>query len=348
MSVACPTFVEETVSKRSPTYCMWSLGLDAVGIEQLRAAMGRLHHLVVLSEESLPTQDDADRDEPALIWIGHRFWSRMSENNTPFHFMEHLSRVLVLPSAATQEDFIRALQGGFQDVLLEPLSRERIHNVIARSLEVCNIHEDLERMTRELLLNRDLLFRKEEIFSFLTQFIARISVCSGMEEILAESRAVLTMILPVAGMHLAVWKQGVDKNAVHLYLDVPEAADSARTHAASWSDLLLSSAGALSPEMSSNWQIITHYNREFEPLKNQENMPDSRRTLLLPLCLNGQSCGVLALFLDKEYILGRDQVMALDVAMTHLALTLQSNARAPLAASVVAVGEVLQMTAMHQ
>lgn len=337
------------------SHCMWCLGLDAQEVEQIRSAMGRTHHLLVLSEEVEPTHADAERDEPVLVWIGQRFWQRSRAADPGFHFMEHLSRVLVLTAEASREDLESAMSGGFQDVLCGPPTVERLHEVLRRSLEVSNIYEDMERMTRELLLTRELLMRKEDVFSFLQGFISRVSKLDSTEGVLATARDALAELLPLGAMHLAIWKQQGEGVAMQLYLDSPACENGSEQTLARngedgtrlWSDLLLSTAAALAPGMGANLRITTHYT-ENECAAPHLSEPDSRRTLLLPLCTGGVFCGVLALFLTREHPLGRDQVLALDAAMNHLAMVLQSAARSPLAVSLVSVGEVLKMAAIQQ
>lgn len=333
-----------TAATRMRTHCMWCLGLDAREVELLRSAMGRTHHLMVLSEEVEPTNEDAERDEPVLVWIGRRFWLRAKAHDAAFCFMEHLSRVLVLPADAPREELESALAGGFQDVVYGLPTAERINEVLRRSLEVTNIYEDMDRMTRELLMNRELLMRKEDVFSFLQEFITRVSKCGTAEAILDTARTVLSNLLPLGSMHLAVWKQQAEGVAMQLYLDSPGTEEDSGSH--SWSDLLLSTAAALAPGMGANLRITTHYTDH----ASTSATPDSRRTLLLPLCTGGAFCGVMGLFLTREYPLGRDQVLALDAAMNHLALTFQNAdilASAD-AVSLVSVGEVLKMAALRQ
>lgn len=325
---------------------MWCLGLEAAEVELIRSTMGRTHHLAVLSDEVAPTFEDAERDEPVLIWIGRRFWLRACKADPAFRFMDHLSRVLVLPQGASRDELEAALSGGFQDVLCGAPTAERIHEVLRRSLEVSNIYEDMERMTRELLLNRELLMRKEDVFDFLQNFVTRVSKCESTANILHTARAVLGELLPVGAMHLAVWKHQNEGVAMQLYLDSPGQNTEAENATRVWSDLLLSTAAALAPGMGANLRITTHYSDNQTEIPKET--PDSRRTLLLPLCTGGVFCGVLALFLAREYPLGRDQVLALDAAMNHLALNLQIAAAAPSAVSLVSVGEVLNMAAIAQ
>lgn len=335
-----------TSPTRMRTHCMWCLGLDAKEVELVRSAMGRTHHLMVLSEEVEPTHADAERDEPVLVWIGKRFWARARAADPAFRFMDHLSRVLVLPVDSSREDLEAALAGGFQDVLYGMPTVERIHEVLRRSLEVSNIYEDMERMTKELLLNRELLMRKDDVFGFLHEFVTRVSKCESTQTILEAARLVIADLLPLGAMHLAVWKQQSEGVAMQLFLD--SSGNEEDTGSRTWSDLLLSTAAALAPGMGANLRITTHYNEQATDVAAPAS-PDSRRTLLLPLCTGGTFCGVMALFLNREYPLSRDQVLSLDAAMNHLALNLHNAATDAVAAvSLVSVGEVLKMAAMRQ
>ena len=188
----------------------------------------------------------------------------------------------------------------------------------------------MERMTREILLDRELLTRKSDVFAFLRDFIVRVSKGTDTAHILAEARDALCSLLPVTAMHAAVWGPERDGSVpMHLYLDA-EREKNAVAHVSpavrAWTELLLGTATALAPFGGATPALRTHYTGNADvsgALTEADLLPDMRRTVLLPLCAGGLFCGVLALLLERECPVGRDQVSALDAATTHLAVLLR-------------------------
>lgn len=303
-------------------YCMWAVGIEASDLERIHACMDENHRLEVLPDGMLPTLQDADRDEPVLLWMGQRFWRRVERREgSPFRFLEHIPRVLVLPASCSCADLEEALDDGFQDVLRGTESPEKIHKIVRRSLEMGNVFRDMERMTREILMHRELLTRKSDVFSFLQNFIIRVSKSDSRLTMLNEARDVLSELFPVAAMHAALWGPELEGSvSVHLCLDAASSA-SADPAIKAWTELLLSTAKGLVGSNASAPKVTVYFRGGEASLPPA---PDTRRIFMLPLSAGERLYGVLALLLTREMPLGRDQVLALDAATTHLAARLRS------------------------
>ena len=319
------------MSAKIREYPMWSLGLAETDKNRLQACTGANHVLLELSEDALPTLEDAEQSEPVLLWLGAAAWRRLEQRpSAETAFMDHLSRVLVLEPGCPRADLEDALAGGFQDVLIGTEKSERIHEVLRRSLEVSNMYQDMGRMTRELLMNRELIARKSDVFSFLQECVSHISKATSTVERLEATRERLAMIMPVASMHTAFWRPQVDGSvSMHLHLDTaPEKTTDPEQFSPAvkeWSDLLFSTAASLAPFPGAPFKLHIEYSgNQVKPMPRlrKDNQPDTRRTLLLPLCAGGVLHGVTAILLTREYHPGRDQVLAMDAAMSHLAAML--------------------------
>lgn len=316
---------------QAPSYCMWALGIDPCDLECIRNCMGDNHRLSVLSDAVLPSLEETEKEAPVLLWIGRRCWRRLvDEGGIPVRYLEHIPRVLVLPRECPPEELKEAVDSGFQEVCLGTERTEKIHEILRRSLEWSNMRRDMKRMSREIMLERELLLRKGDVFAFLRDFVFRVSGSGDMTRTLAEARDVLGDLLPITAMHTAVW--GPERSGavpMHLYLDTPEDDGNAEPSdtVRAWTELLLGTATALAPFGGATPCLCTHYSGFFPDngLHEAERQPDMRRTLLLPLCAGEVFCGVIALLLERECPLGRDQVSALDAAARHLAVLLRSG-----------------------
>lgn len=346
------------MNTQTPIYRMWSVGLSARDQERIRACMDAGHSLTSLSEETPPTPEDAARDKPVIVWMGESFHRKLLREKVPCaRFLEPIPRVLVLSEDCSPAAIEDALDRGFADVLRGTGNSERIHRILRRSLEKGNARRDMERMMREILMNRELLSRKSDVFAFLLDFVLQTSACATREAALNAARESLCALIPLAAMHVALWN-GEKDDALDLCLDArqdaqldvrqvvaPNTADAApasgvcregSAHAPdlarlpdalrAWTTFLIGAVESFFPSRKA--PALRLFYRGDAPdavdahAMGNELRPDTRRILLLPLC-SGEVCrGALALLLEAEYPLGRDEAVALDAAAAHLAALL--------------------------
>lgn len=316
---------------------MWSVGLSSHDMERIRACMDAGHSLIPLSEDTPPTEEDARRDKPVLVWMGESFHQRLVRGAVPpARFLKPIPRVLVLPEDCSPADIEDALDKGFTDVLRGTRNSERIHRILRRSLEKGNMHRDMERMMREILMNRELLSRKSEVFAFLLDFVLQTSSCATREQMLCAARESLGSLVPLVALHMALWNGDSDE-APDLYLDAlrdsPVDGTERCPHLSgvphAWAHFLIGAVESFFPERKA--PAPRFFYRETDAPDQcppgTDLRPDTQRILLLPLCSGGVCRGALALLLEREYPLGRDEAVALDAAATHLAALLAANAR---------------------
>ncbi len=317
------------MNTQAPSYCTWSLGVDPADLDRIRNCLGRNHYLKVLPDDLPPGPEALQADAPVLIWVGGRCLHMVSCEAPDSKRLVNVPRVAVLDSNCSRDELARAVDMGLP-VLVGTENAEKIHEILRRSLEQHNMRRDMERMDREIHLDRELLLRKSDVFAFLRDFVSRVSRGTDTVRILAEARDMLAELLPVVAMHTAVWGPEQDGAvSMHLYLDtVPEdeSGCSASSTVRAWTELLLGTATALAPFGSAEPCLSTHYSEfsAYDEGDESERTPDMGRTLLLPLCAGETLCGVTALLLDEVRPLGRDQVTALDAATAHLAVVLRA------------------------
>lgn len=309
------------VATRIRTYQVWCLGLDAGDSERIRSCAGKNHQLVVLDEGALPSSEDIERDEPVLLWMTRKAWRRFHDIHAD-RFLEGMPKILLLPRDCAREDLERAVNSGFQEIVLGELSETKVHDILCRSLEVSNVYRDMDRMTHEILLERELLSRKSDVLAFLLDFVRTISGASETSALLARVRLSLDNLLPIEALHAAFWRQQSDNAfCVSLHMDLPKENNNGEAGLSdaekAWSALLLGAASSSVsvPESMLRTSITLH------PLTTSSSciLPEQGRVLILPLTAGNISCGILAVLISQEYPLSRDEALALDAAMCHLA-----------------------------
>lgn len=309
------------VATRIRTYQVWCLGLDAGDSERIRSCAGKNHQLVDLDEGALPSSEDIERDEPVLLWMTREAWRRF-DNMHADRFLEGMPKILLLPQDCGRKDLELAVSSGFQEIVLGELSEARVHDVLCRSLEVSNVYRDMDRMTHEILLERELLSRKSDVLAFLLEFVRTLSGSSEPSALLEKVRLSLDKLLPIEALHAAFWRQRTDDAfCVDLYMDLPTENGSGEEGLSdaekAWSALLLRAVSSSLSVCESMLQASV----TLHPLTKSPSRvsPDPGRVLVLPLAAGNVSCGILALLISQEYPLSRDEALALDAAMCHLA-----------------------------
>lgn len=309
---------DHTVKPKQRQHLMWFVGLDSGDESLIRKTAGTDYRLEELDLASLLDTALFEREDPSILWLSAAAWEQLGQ--TPATERKHLDlvpRILVLGADYTQADLEHALDDNFADVVKQPLTRARVLDVLHRAVETRNLYQDIYRMTREILLERELLTRKNDVLSFLVTFLTRAAESLDVIDILRNARESLALMLPVGAVHAATWPTSHNETAeANLFVD----ATSGSTKHKAWTDLLLEAAHKLSPR-----QIVGYRTREFPRRKGiTTGEPEPGRVLLLPLAHSGQSFGALAVLLEAECSLGKDQAQALESAMNHLALALRN------------------------
>lgn len=300
----------------------WGIGLNDEQRSFLRNTFGEEHELVSLAPGDMQTMSFEDVPRPFALWMASSCGRELA--HLPDALARHIAtipRALLLSPGYSLEDFESACDCGVTDILRPPLSRERIADIMCRSLEAHALQYDMECMTREILLERELLERKNEILSFLVGFLADTTKSLDLGCLLQKAYANLAKFLPVCGMHAVLWERGnKDSALVSLHICAPE---KSKAHEA-WRETLLEHARrSVGPAPA-----VTEINQLRLPdQKEQWAMPGEHSLLTLPLVCDNESLGLLILMGTMERHLGRDQAMALDSAIQHFSLSVKNAGR---------------------
>jgi diguanylate cyclase (GGDEF)-like protein len=176
-------------------------------------------------------------------------------------------------------------------------------------------------MTREILLERELWERKNELLGFLVNFCATTTERLDLDHILRSAYSGLCRLLPLHSMHLALWEQEDADTAPSVSLYIHASKNSGEY--GFWRDTLLDQAGRL---LGPRFSLKETRELELDARHVAGSPPQNSSPLVLPVVIGQQRLGSLVLLTGMERHLGRDQALALDSAMRHFALNIK-NAR---------------------
>jgi len=228
-------------------------------------------------------------------------------------------RVLILDATQSLADFEDVLEDGFLSALTAPLTEKKIRDLIFRAKEVKSLYDDIFRMTREIMLERELLARKTDLVLFLNRILSRAAESLDPPVILDNAREDLALLLPIKGLMGILWQAGKNGSLeAELFLD-PDMTHEAERY---WTEELLRLGGKAAGQPMAGYQtMFLAGNAERETV----DIPNVSEELIpLPLRAGGQVFGVLALYRSLGKPLGKDQVQTLFAAANHLALALKN------------------------
>ena len=307
--------------QKKTTTQSWGIGLKPEQAAFLRKTLGSEHELVLLPADSLEDTLVQGSRQPFVLWMSSACAKELGQvSDTVVQYLAAAPKALLLDSDYSLEDFESACDYGFTDILRPPLSRERVADIMRRSLEAHALHHDMECMTREILLERELLERKNEILEFLVGFLASTTESLDLTYLLQTAYSGLKKLLPVRAMHAVLWEhRGEGSSLLSLHICAPE--DSTAHQA--WREALLEQARhMIGPAFAVT--EISHLHLQDQSKQWAVGLPDEKNILTLPLVCGNEHLGVLMLVTSMERHLGRDQALALDSAIRHFSLSIRN------------------------
>lgn len=293
-------------------------------MELLRQALGEEHELIPLTRKDLLGISVHAATPPFIMWISSG--SGGITENLPAEIADFIAlspKVLVLRPSYTLEDFEQACEQGFSDFLRHPMSRERISDIMRKALESYALHHDMQCMTREIMLERELLERKHDIMSFLVNFLSNSTETLELTGLLQNAFESLEQLIPMRAMHAVFWdlEQSVTPT-ISMYISAPEGSPE---HQA-WRETLLEHSRKALKQPLGCTQVNQLALRTFGktlPLCS----PDDDAIISVPLFCGKEQLGLLLLSTTMEKHLGRDQAVALDSAMRAFAVSVKNALR---------------------
>ncbi|MDL2210204.1 GGDEF domain-containing protein [Desulfovibrio sp. OttesenSCG-928-O18] len=301
---------------------IWGLGLSEAQEESVRELAGLQYTLQTWPAGSMPDLADAGgMAVPCLICFTvdscREFMTLPVEQ---VGFLELAPKVLLLPENASQAELEAALDFGVSDIIRMPLTMKRFASCLRRATEAAALQRDIQNMAHEVFIEREMLERKNEALSFLVNFLTHTSDSFDETELLGKAFTCLQRLFPVITMHAALFARD-DSGTFTADLFVAAPGDSPAY--AAWRSRLLEMG------MSINNGEPVSPTTLYLPLAGAtaaSACPTDGHILTLPVHIGEHSQFFLMLLTPMERNLSRDQALALESALRHMALSLR-NAR---------------------
>jgi diguanylate cyclase (GGDEF)-like protein len=301
---------------------MWALGLSAPDIQAIAQAGGQDHTIREVSLNDIPDAP-IQGEEPYIIWISTRAYKKLPrDKDTLLNNWEGPQRVLVVGTddnaPDVEADVEEALEKGYLSTIHAPLNQAKLHEIMHRAEEISRLYSDIFRMTREVLLERELLARKTDQLLFLNQILTRASQSLDPGTILNRAKEDMNLLFPVSALQAVFWNPAATQSIEAELLISPNATDASRQQ---WMDHLLENAVRLAAAPVKNFRLdLLPQNGSSAELHG----PDDGETVVMPLRTGYEYFGCLALCSPKGTRLAKDQVQTMRSAINHLALALKN------------------------
>ncbi|MDL2207861.1 hypothetical protein LJB82_03980, partial [Desulfovibrio sp. OttesenSCG-928-M16] len=200
----------------------WGIGLSQAQIALLRETLGDDHELLLhpdFPQGGEKALTNSKEPSPHVIWISSRSGSDLRALPEALaHYQDPAHIVLLLDEGYDINDIEHAFDNGISEIIRPPLTRERIIEIMRRALEMRALHADMDAMTREIVLERELLERKNNILSFLVNFLALTSENTELDTLLCTAFAGFSRLLPLRAMNAVLWDNTEQTPSATLYI----------------------------------------------------------------------------------------------------------------------------------
>lgn len=292
---------------------MWFMGLTPLNEKLIRQSAGSEYDCQSFSEVSVEALDKlidlADQEDPLLLWLGGGLWKQLLESPDLLEKLQLLPTVLILEKDSGQTMIEQAMQAPVQQVFLGALTELQVHDALRRAVEAHHIFCEMNRMAREVSLERELLEKKADVCSFLFQFFIQASETDNSCLLASGCADVMRDFCGLSGLHIAWW--GKEDTASYVL-----GINSSNINSLDWFKFMRDEARKHNPNLHdgdcANWD-------------GQSDAPEAGKVLVLPMTIRNSVCGILALHMDDPMPQSRDMAQALDVVRRHLAVALMAG-----------------------
>ena len=291
----------------------------------IREHLGQCFSLCEWSSDALPDLAAMEGATPCALWLSlDGFRSLAALPGDRARRLSLLPKVLLLPQKCSAEELEEAIDSGVDEIIRSPLAEKRLRKVMFRILEMQQLQQDMLCMTREMALERELLDHKNELLTFLAEFLTKTSGSLEMEALLRGAREGLSIMFPGCSLHAVLWHNGKPANRISLYVDAPE---HSRAYA-HWRQALLNEAAATLRIPVADISDSPHVMLSTSPDSSGAGaVQENAHLLRLPLSFGAEQLGVLLLESEMWSTLSREQALMLDSALRHLALDIKNAQR---------------------
>ncbi len=313
------------VSKIQELYTLWTVDLSGEAMGRLADLAPGRFALESVSEADLLRPEGYPLGRILIVCLSLEAWRRLLGHRDGRDFVARMPKIIILPADCTVEDMEDAAQFGFSAILREPLTRERMLTAITDTVESQLIFQDMVRMTKEIILDREIISRKNSHLSFLLDFLSRTSAQITPVKVMEAAWESLSEFLPLAGLGAVFWRSPSSTLApITAHMFIPAGDDSESR--SGWIELLLKAERDYAPFPTENYIHET-----LHPFHSSESCitpasPDAPRgqTIIIPFKNGDHNTGAIAMVFSEPCNLTRDKLEVLESAMGHLDLAMRN------------------------
>lgn len=289
----------------------WAMGLDEEQYARIQDCLGP--ESVLRSCDNILTFEAVRREGPVAVFIAAKRWSDMAELHKKA--VEPCSKVFVLSEDYGPGEMEGLFDTAAMGVLKPTWSPDAFSVIMQRCREHTLARNDLRKMSAEISLHREVFLRKSRYLDFVFSFFGYTGEHLEPVEILKRTAEGLGTIMPLESLQAVFWRSGQRGSvAADLFLGRIQDLNVEKQ----WQDLLLRTAGNMSGAE------VASFKARRLPASGEVSAPDACRVMLVPMHIEEQPFGCLALVNKEEINMGRDQMELIHAAMAHLELAMYS------------------------
>lgn len=311
------------MSKTRELYTLWAVDLSEAGVTALRELADERFVLEPKSVADLAAFPDSSNGKLFILCLSLAAWKALFSTGTAENreLITRMPKIVILPADCTTTDMENATQHGFSAILKEPLARERVLAALTATVESQLVFSDVLRMTKEIILDRELLHRKNHNLSFLLDFLSQTASKATPVEVMNTAWETLHEFMPVESIGAVLWHSpSIPVAPMSCHMFIP--AENNTASCAAWLKLLLKAEWEYSLFTAANYIQETLHGPHADAAR--EYAPAEGRTMILPLKSGGNNTGALALSFNKDYDMTRDRLEVLESAVGHLDLAMRN------------------------
>ncbi|MFO8033405.1 MAG: GGDEF domain-containing protein [Desulfohalobiaceae bacterium] len=301
------------MSQQIPQEIILALGLNKKEHSQLQSQLGgelQLKNYQSLSLE--PLTHHPPQEDPLLVLIPWRVWKNLPKvQGTSLQGEE--SKLMLIQPQDTDLGSDQLLSQCVLGIISPGQDSAELDKALHQARDFREQQSKLSLMEQEILLERELLQRKNSQLQFLNRFMHQASQSLEPELILSHAARNLADFVPLQQLGTIFWEQpDSSRSRACIVLDhsLPQAS---LEH---WRSHLLQEAGKLSDYgFQEHKQLALPQVLETSEF-NRQNILD------IPLLQQERTFGLISLQIDNLQHLGQDVLQTLRLAAEHLSLTL--------------------------
>lgn len=298
---------------------IWAFGLSGAQLESLGRLVGKKYLVAHWPVGVVPSLTDYEKVQPCLaVFAPDALRALWELPELSVRHLELLPKVMMLDEGYSQTDLEFAIDSGMSEIIRPPFSKAVIEDKLRRALEIEAVHYDVLRMSKEIIVEREILERKNDILNFLVGFLTSTSITMNTEDIFEMVAEKLQSLFPVRSLQAAVWscKDTTGETEVLISAQEPAAVQS-------WTEAVRSAVQIVRPDLDLNLQVSSlDLQGRDEQWRNA--LPSDGHVITLPISMDDRQFGLLLVLTDTVRSLSRDQALALNSALRHLALTIKN------------------------